>query len=179
MKIESNDTLIGRVVFEKKPLLVQDIETDPKISRPNDPKQGSTSFLSMPCIEGLKRGSAQCEECGVPLAVSKGKPVTFERKGAMDPGRPEKVVTYPYKEERAEMNGTASSVSIYIQDTGCGIPKESKKEIFSPYFTGKKHGTGLELSVVNIIAEKHRGKIEVESEIGGGTTFAVTLPITK
>jgi two-component system NtrC family sensor kinase len=77
------------------------------------------------------------------------------------------------------MDGTASSVFIYIQDTGCGIPKESKEEIFSPYFTGKKHGTGHGLSVVNTIPEKHRGKIEVESEVGGGTTFTVTLPITK
>lgn len=78
---------------------------------------------------------------------------------------------------RTEIDRTASSVSVYIEDTGCGIPKESMDKIFTSYFTSKKNGTGLGLPVVKSIVEKHRGKIEVESEVGKGTRFRVMLPI--
>ena len=70
-------------------------------------------------------------------------------------------------------------VWITISDTGQGISPENMKRIFEPFFTTKPvgQGTGLGLSLVYGIIEKHRGKISVDSEIGRGTTFRIVLPI--
>ncbi|MCA9066707.1 MAG: hypothetical protein KDA96_26750, partial [Planctomycetaceae bacterium] len=77
---------------------------------------------------------------------------------------------------------TASSgddVLVRISDTGCGIPEENLKQLFTPFFTTKPvgSGTGLGLSVSFGIVRKHRGSITVESTVGQGTTFCVRLPI--
>jgi len=67
---------------------------------------------------------------------------------------------------------------VRVQDTGCGIPEENLKRIFDPFFTTKDlGGTGLGLSVSYGIIENHGGTIEVESEVGKGTTFVVWLPL--
>jgi PAS domain S-box-containing protein len=70
---------------------------------------------------------------------------------------------------------------IEIADTGCGIPKETLPKIFDPFFTTKEtgKGTGLGLSISYDIIKKHKGRIEVESEAGKGTTFWVFLPLAK
>jgi PAS domain S-box-containing protein len=69
------------------------------------------------------------------------------------------------------------AVRIDIQDTGIGIPKENLKKLFTPFFTTKEKGkgVGLGLSVVHGIIGKHKGTIEVESEINVGTTFSIFL----
>jgi PAS domain S-box-containing protein len=69
------------------------------------------------------------------------------------------------------------AVRIDIQDTGIGIPKENLKKLFTPFFTTKEKGkgVGLGLSVVHGIIGKHKGKIDVESEINVGTTFSIYL----
>jgi two-component system, NtrC family, sensor histidine kinase HydH len=69
-------------------------------------------------------------------------------------------------------------VCIEVSDTGCGIPAAHRKLIFEPFFsTGAEGGTGLGLFVSSNIVQQHRGRIEVESEEGRGSTFRVTLPI--
>jgi two-component system NtrC family sensor kinase len=69
-------------------------------------------------------------------------------------------------------------VAVKIQDNGHGISKENLKHIFEPFFTTKKeYGTGLGLSITYGIVEKLGGRIEVESEVGRGTTFTVRLPV--
>ena len=70
-------------------------------------------------------------------------------------------------------------VWVEIQDTGCGIPKENLKRIFDPFFTTKPvgKGTGLGLSLSYGILQKHGGSIEVDSEIGHGTCFRLTIPV--
>jgi signal transduction histidine kinase len=65
-----------------------------------------------------------------------------------------------------------------ITDTGHGIPKEDLEKIFDAFYTTKEEGTGLGLSTSYRIIEEHRGKIEVESELGKGTTFVIKLPFT-
>ena len=60
-----------------------------------------------------------------------------------------------------------------IQDTGIGIPAENLNRIFDPFFTTNKNGTGLGLSVVHQIVEKHSGRIRVSSEVNRGTTFTL------
>ena len=69
-------------------------------------------------------------------------------------------------------------VSIQVRDTGCGIGKEDLPHIFEPFFTTKSEGQGLGLglSMVEGIIERHKGSIDVASELGKGTTFTLKLP---
>jgi len=69
-----------------------------------------------------------------------------------------------------------------IKDNGIGMNEEAKKKVFVPFFTTKAttvKGTGLGLFVIQKIIEAHQGTISVESEYGKGTSFTITLPITK
>jgi len=72
-------------------------------------------------------------------------------------------------------------VHIKISDSGKGIPPENIDKIFDPGFTtkGRGVGTGLGLSICYNIIQKHNGKIKVESEVGKGTEFIITLPIKQ
>jgi two-component system NtrC family sensor kinase len=71
-------------------------------------------------------------------------------------------------------------VEIAIVDTGCGIPEQNLQRIFDPFFTSKDvgKGTGLGLSVSHGIVEAHGGLIDVQSQVGEGSTFRVLLPLT-
>ncbi|MBW1806757.1 MAG: two-component sensor histidine kinase [Deltaproteobacteria bacterium] len=76
------------------------------------------------------------------------------------------------------VNQKPDKVVVAIRDSGVGIPQEHLDRIFEPFFTTKKSkGTGLGLSITYGIVQKLRGSISVESEIGKGTTFTVTLPV--
>ena len=70
-------------------------------------------------------------------------------------------------------------VEITISDTGCGIPRENLKKIFDPFFTTKDvgKGTGLGMNIAYHIIQKHNGALEVESQVGRGTTFCIRLPL--
>ena len=72
-----------------------------------------------------------------------------------------------------------NKVYVVIKDSGVGIPKETIAKIFDPGFTtkGSGVGTGLGLSICYQIIQDHRGKIEVESEVGKGSTFTIILPM--
>lgn len=72
-------------------------------------------------------------------------------------------------------------VFIAIADTGSGITAENLKRIFEPFFTTKPvgKGTGLGLAISFDIVQKHKGRIEVESTVGKGTTFTVWLPVNS
>ena len=70
-------------------------------------------------------------------------------------------------------------VALRFTDTGVGIPEENLPKILDPFFTTKEQGkgTGLGLSVSYGIIERHRGRLEVKSKVGKGTTFTVKLPV--
>jgi two-component system NtrC family sensor kinase len=70
-------------------------------------------------------------------------------------------------------------VALRFADTGIGIPEEILPKILDPFFTTKEQGrgTGLGLSVSYGIIERHRGKLEVKSKVGEGSTFTVKLPL--
>lgn len=72
----------------------------------------------------------------------------------------------------------ADNIVIEFKDTGIGIPKECIGAIFDPFFTTKVKGTGLGLAISYNIIKKMAGTLTVESEIGKGTLFKITLPIT-
>ena len=70
-------------------------------------------------------------------------------------------------------------VKISVADTGTGIPENLLQNIFDPYFTTKQQGSGLGLATCYSIIRKHDGKIRVESTIGMGTTFYISLPAAE
>jgi signal transduction histidine kinase len=71
-----------------------------------------------------------------------------------------------------------AGVRLEVEDTGVGIPPENLAKIFDPFFTTKEigRGTGLGLAVCYGIVTEHGGSVSVESVVGKGTTFTVTLP---
>ena len=68
---------------------------------------------------------------------------------------------------------------ITVTDDGTGIKKEQLSQIFQPFFTTKSQGTGLGLSICQKAIAVHSGTLEVESEVGKGTTFTIILPVVK
>ena len=85
-------------------------------------------------------------------------------------------------EENTEVNVLPGEEEFYwqvsVKDTGVGIPREIQPKIFDPFFTTKSkgRGTGLGLSMVYSIIDRHKGYVEVESEPGEGSTFSIGLP---
>jgi len=75
--------------------------------------------------------------------------------------------------------GEGEHVVVSISDTGRGIPQEDMEQLFEPFFTTKDSGTGLGLPITYGIVERHNGSIGVESEIGKGTTFHISLGSMK
>ncbi|GLB60286.1 sensor histidine kinase [Cytobacillus sp. NCCP-133] len=86
--------------------------------------------------------------------------------------------------EAVSLNGTISvamkaaahgTIEIEIKDDGIGIPQQKIKRIFNPFFSTKQEGTGLGLWITHEIISSHNGQIEVESEMGEGTSFLISL----
>ena len=69
-------------------------------------------------------------------------------------------------------------VSVAVNDNGCGIPEDIMTKIRDPFFTTKEvgTGTGLGLSICEEILRSHNGRLDIESEVGVGSTFTILLP---
>lgn len=82
---------------------------------------------------------------------------------------------------RVALEQHGDEVHVIIQDSGCGIAPEHLRRIFDPFFTTKSEGqgTGLGLSTSYGIIKNHGGRIDVESEVGTGTTFTIVLPAVQ
>src|SRR5688572_29608522 len=78
---------------------------------------------------------------------------------------------------RTEMAG--DNIAIVVQDTGCGIASEVMSRIQEPFFTTKKNGNGLGLSICRSIIWNARGQMEIANEPGSGTRIRVLLPIAR
>ena len=72
----------------------------------------------------------------------------------------------------------ADRIEVAITDTGPGIPVDQLDHIFEPLFSTKAFGVGLGLPLVHQIMARHRGGIDVRSEVGSGTTMTLWLPLT-
>jgi two-component system, NtrC family, sensor histidine kinase HydH len=76
-----------------------------------------------------------------------------------------------------ESRNGRNGVTVEVRDTGAGIPEELRQQIFNPFFTSKKTGVGLGLSIVAKIVDDHGGQIQVKSgAVGGGACFHVFFP---
>jgi len=80
-------------------------------------------------------------------------------------------------ELRITSRKTNGNLEIVFKDTGLGMTNDVKEKIFSPLFTTKAKGIGLGLPICKRIIEAHQGIISVQSEVGKGTTFSITIPI--
>ena len=78
-----------------------------------------------------------------------------------------------------ETGQTSEAVWISISDSGTGIPADQVKQIFEPFYTTKKKGSGLGLMIVQRIVRDHGGRIDLESHVDRGTTFRVWLPLLE
>jgi signal transduction histidine kinase len=67
-------------------------------------------------------------------------------------------------------------VAVSFSDTGVGVPSEIMTKLWSPFFTTKAKGMGLGLAICKRIIEVHGGTISVESSVGKGATFTITIP---
>jgi signal transduction histidine kinase len=75
---------------------------------------------------------------------------------------------------------SSKNMEVVFTDNGIGIKKENLNKLFNPFFTTKLRGTGLGLAICRrIIVDRHRGKINIESEENRGTTIKVELPIGR
>jgi two-component system NtrC family sensor kinase len=81
--------------------------------------------------------------------------------------------------ERAGRVNEGEFVVVSVQDNGKGIPPEDLPKIFNPFFTRKADGTGLGLPITQRILHQHSGVIDVESNVGKGTTVYIRLPVPK
>lgn len=85
------------------------------------------------------------------------------------------LLTISLQKEPPQTLGVAA-VRLAVSDTGLGIDPEYRSRMFDPFFTTKDEGTGLGLAIVYSIVEAHQGRIDVESTIRQGSTFAIILP---
>jgi len=78
-------------------------------------------------------------------------------------------------------NQVTETVQLIIKDNGCGMPPETLKYLFEPFFTTRHEqgGVGLGLAVAHSIVTAHHGSIKAESILGAGSTFTIILPVEK
>jgi two-component system nitrogen regulation sensor histidine kinase GlnL len=98
---------------------------------------------------------------------------------AMKKGGRIEVSTYPSKESVREDGRIKRWALISIRDTGKGIPEDDLKKIFIPFYTKKRHGTGIGLALSKKIIKDHGGIIKVKSAKDKGTTFFIYIPFEQ
>jgi PAS domain S-box-containing protein len=82
-------------------------------------------------------------------------------------------------EDNAVFSKHGKYVMLSIEDQGIGMKQEHLKKVFDPYFTTKQKGSGLGLTIAYSVIDKHGGFIDVDSELGKGTTFRIYLPAAQ
>lgn len=139
-----------------------------------DFKVGKDSkFVCPDCNSSLIQQDKVCPKCGSPVLIFE-----VEGQGSYEVCSSED--TNWEKWDFVDEAGLKEYIEIKIADTGCGINNEDLSKIFDPFFSTKgQKGNGLGLAVIWGIIDNHNGTINVESEVGKGTTFIIRLPITQ
>ena len=78
---------------------------------------------------------------------------------------------------RLETRSAAGEIIIIVRDNGCGISRRIRAKIFEPLFTTKTRGAGLGLTIVREVIARHRGRLDIASKDGAGTTVTIKLPL--
>jgi signal transduction histidine kinase len=89
--------------------------------------------------------------------------------------------TLTFRCESVKDDAERKLIAVNVEDTGSGIAEEQLDRVFDPFYSPRPGSarTGLGLSISYMIVQNHGGRIEVESEVGRGSTFRVLLPATR
>ena len=148
------DSLLDLLELEKG---YEDIEVK-RIYDPSLPELEADPARLQQVFLNLARNAMQAmEETGGQLTLSTR--MTLEHRLVGPDGRP------------------APTIEVCIEDTGAGIPEDQMRRLATPFFTTKKQGTGLGISVARHWVRRHAGRIRIESVEGEGTRVAVDLPL--
>jgi two-component system, NtrC family, sensor kinase len=159
-----------------------------EFARCSTPQKGSASVNDISDTAlSLIEHQILCQDITVVREYAEGLPALL-----LDPDQIEQVLVNMFLNAAQAMQGEGilkirsgvdreqGWVCLEISDNGCGIPEAHLPKIFDPFFSTKENkGTGLGLSVSYGIIEKHGGEIDVQSELGGGTTFTIKLPLQE
>ncbi|GAB4296236.1 MAG: hypothetical protein Kow0098_19240 [Ignavibacteriaceae bacterium] len=123
------------------------------------------------CSSSLMVEDKQCPKCG-------GRVFTFHTPPKGNFEACSRVGCDWEKWDVVDAEGNRKYIEIKVSDNGSGIPKEDLDRIFEPFYSTKgQKGTGLGLAVIWGIIDNHNGTINVESEVGKGTTFTIRIPL--
>ena len=132
--------------------------------------------------EVLMLMQSSCEERGISVERQYGPPAEV----FVDPNRVKEAFMNILSNAVQSIAGSGSIIVktyleipeavVEIRDSGKGIPEEERAFIFNPFFTTKASGTGLGLAITHRIIQEHNGTIQLESEVGRGSVFKVSLP---
>jgi PAS domain S-box-containing protein len=130
---------------------------------------------SQPNLPGIKADVAMIEQIVMNLAINARDAMPQGGKLTLAAGVAN--IDADYVRQHA-LSRTGRFVCLTVTDTGCGMEPSVMQRIFEPFFTTKEvgRGTGLGLSTVYGVVKQHHGWVEVQSQIGVGTTFKVFLP---
>lgn len=123
----------------------------------------------------------QVNQCILNLCVN-ARDAMMDRNDGKPSGGSLRISTYAaertFPPEKGDADTTRKFVAVSVRDTGTGIDDKTKEKIFEPFFTTKEKGkgTGIGLSTVFGVMKKHHGLVELETEIGSGTTFTLLFP---
>jgi two-component system sporulation sensor kinase A len=125
-------------------------------------KGRTTVTLNAPSVVSVRGSQTQLKQVFVNLLTNAANAMPAERAG---------VIT-------VDLEVAADAIIIRIRDNAQGMPAEVAKRIFEPFYTTRDEtgGTGLGLAIVESVIRRHRGTIDVESVMGAGTTFIISLP---
>ncbi|GAB5465120.1 MAG: hypothetical protein Kapaf2KO_05560 [Candidatus Kapaibacteriales bacterium] len=143
----------------------------------------------IPNVLELTRSTINKKDIQLDLDLEKGLPmVNADEKqmqqvfvnlvtNAVDAIESKGTITIKTQIELGQRINEGTYLTISVSDSGIGMPPEEITKIFNPFFTRKAEGTGLGLPITQRILHQHNGIIDVESQVGKGTTFYIKLPV--
>jgi len=180
------DALVIRNEIDRLNRIVTDFL---QLARPAEPRL--TSVTAEPLLREVGNLFApQCERLSIDLKIDPANGARFVAdpqqmkqvlinliQNAADSIEAQGTITLRARQDTRRLDERPSQVVVLeVQDTGAGISADVQKRLFDPFFSTKKGGSGLGLSIAAQIVNNHHGKLEFQTQPGQGTTFAIVLP---